>query len=152
MNPFDKVIGYDTIKNELLQLCDMIHNRDIYENMGAKLPHGVILYGPSGIGKTLMAKCFIEASGLKSYTVRRNKSDDDFIKEILDAFEIAGKNSPSIVFLDDIDKYSDDDSIFSVTQEYAAIHEYSRAVTPQVRQAGNRLSGLTETAYASLLA
>ena len=121
MNAFDKVIGYDTIKNELLQLCDMIHNRDIYENMGAKLPHGVILYGPSGIGKTLMAKCFIEASGLKSYTVRRNKSDDDFIKEILDTFEIAGKNSPSIVFLDDIDKYSDDDSMFSVTQEYAAV-------------------------------
>lgn len=37
MNPFDKVIGYETIKNELLQLCDMIHNRDIYENMGAKV-------------------------------------------------------------------------------------------------------------------
>ena len=37
MNAFDKVIGYETIKNELRQICDMIHNKEVYEKLGAKL-------------------------------------------------------------------------------------------------------------------
>ena len=48
MSAFDKVIGYSTIKNELLQICDMIHNRNIYEALGAKLPRGVLLHGAPG--------------------------------------------------------------------------------------------------------
>ena len=60
MSAFDKVIGYETIKNELLQICDMIHNRELYEELGAKLPQGILLYGDPGLGKTLIAKCFIE--------------------------------------------------------------------------------------------
>ena len=86
MNAFDKVLGYDTIKNELLQICDMLHNRKAYEELGAKLPQGVLLYGDPGLGKTLMAKCFIEESGLKAYTIRRNKGNDDFIGNITDTF------------------------------------------------------------------
>lgn len=58
MNAFDKVIGYETIKNELLQICDMIHNREVYDELGAKLPQGILLYGDPGLGKTLIAKCF----------------------------------------------------------------------------------------------
>ena len=50
MNAFDKVIGYETIKNELLQICDMIHNREVYEELGAKLPRGILLYGDPGLG------------------------------------------------------------------------------------------------------
>ena len=45
MNAFDKIIGYETIKTELLQICDMIHNRKIYDDLGAKLPQGILLYG-----------------------------------------------------------------------------------------------------------
>lgn len=45
MKAFDKIIGYDTIKNELIQICDMIKNREIYAKMGAKLPSGILLYG-----------------------------------------------------------------------------------------------------------
>ena len=41
MNAFDKVIGYKATKRELLQLCDMLRNREIYEEMGARLPHGL---------------------------------------------------------------------------------------------------------------
>ena len=74
MNAFDKVIGYEAIKNELLQICDMIHNREVYEALGAKLPQGILLYGDPGLGKTLIAKCFIEESGLKSCVVRRKRA------------------------------------------------------------------------------
>ena len=56
MNAFDKVIGYKAIKRELLQLCDMLRNREIYEEMGARLPHGLLLYGDPGMGQTLLAR------------------------------------------------------------------------------------------------
>ena len=56
MNAFDKVIGYKATKRELLQLCDMLRNREIYEEMAARLPHGLLLYGDPGLGKTLLAR------------------------------------------------------------------------------------------------
>lgn len=74
MSAFDKIIGYQTIKEELLQICDMIHNREIYENLGAKLPQGILLYGDPGLGKSLMAKSFITESGLPAYIDRRDKA------------------------------------------------------------------------------
>ena len=61
MSAFDRIIGYETIKTELRQICDMIHNSEVYENLGARLPHGLLLYGNPGLGKPLMAKAFIEA-------------------------------------------------------------------------------------------
>ena len=71
MSSFDKVIGYRSIKRELLQICDMIRNRTIYEEMGARLPHGLLLHGNPGLGKSLLANCFIEECGLNTVTVRR---------------------------------------------------------------------------------
>ena len=73
MRAFDKVIGYEGIKQELKQVCDMIHNPEIYKELGAKLPKGIIIHGDPGLGKTLMAKCFIEESGLKSYVLEELK-------------------------------------------------------------------------------
>ena len=88
-NAFEKIIGYSSIKKELLQLCDMVKNRAVYEKLGAKLPQGILLYGDPGLGKTLMAKCFIEESGLEAYVVRRNKGNDDFIADITETFQSA---------------------------------------------------------------
>ena len=121
MSNFDSIIGYETIKAELRQICDMIHNREVYEKLGAKLPHGVLLYGAPGLGKTSMAKCFILESGINAYTVRRNKADDDFVSEITGIFEKAKKNAPSIVFLDDMDKFANEDECHQDAQEYVAV-------------------------------
>ena len=121
MNAFDKVIGYETIKNELLQICDMMHNREVYEELGAKLPQGILLYGDPGLGKTLIAKCFIEESGLKSYVVRRNKGNDDFIGDIAATFQKARETAPCIVFLDDMDKFANEDSNHRDAEEYVAV-------------------------------
>lgn len=121
MNMFDQVIGYEAIKKELLQICDMIHSPEIYERLGAKLPQGVLLYGDPGLGKTLMAKCFIQESGLKAYTVRRNKGTSDFVEEITETFNQAKKNAPSIVFLDDMDKFANEDRSRRDAEEYVAV-------------------------------
>lgn len=121
MSAFDRVIGYETIKNELLQICDMIHNREVYEELGAKLPQGILLYGDPGLGKTLIAKCFIEESGLKSYVVRRNKGNDDFIGDITATFQKARETAPCIVFLDDMDKFANEDSNHRDAEEYVAV-------------------------------
>lgn len=122
MSAFDKVIGYETIKNELMQVCDMVHNKECYEALGAKLPQGILLYGDPGLGKTLIAKCFIEESGLKSYVVRRNKGNDDFISNITETFQKAKENAaPCIVFLDDMDKFANEDSDHRDAEEYVAV-------------------------------
>lgn len=99
MNKFDNVIGYDSIKNELMQIVDMVHNKERYEALGARMPVGVLLHGEPGLGKTLLAKCFIDECGLKSYTLRSNKGGDKFVDEITATFEKAKQNAPSIIFL-----------------------------------------------------
>lgn len=120
MSKFEKVIGYEAIKEELMRVCDMIKNKDIYEKLGAKLPKGILLYGDPGLGKTLLAKCFIEESGLKAYTVRRTTSNN-FSEHITKVFTEAKKNAPCIVFLDDMDKFANEDNAHCDAEEYVAI-------------------------------
>lgn len=77
--------------------------------------------GEPGLGKTLLAKCFIDECGLKSYTLRSNKGGDKFVDEITATFEKAKQNAPSIIFLDDMDKFSNDDDMHCDAQEYVAV-------------------------------
>lgn len=121
MKTFEKVIGYETIKNELMQICDMVHNKERYEKLGARIPSGVLLHGTPGIGKTLLAKCFIEECGLDTYTLRNNKSGDKFVDEITETFEKAKENAPAIIFLDDMDKFANDDECHRDAKEYVTI-------------------------------
>ena len=121
MSAFDKVIGYRLIKDELIRFCDMVKNKEKYEKLCSHLPHGILIYGDPGLGKTLMANCFIEESGLKSYTIRRNTGNDDFIATISETFRTAKENAPSIVFLDDIDKFSNEDEAHCNTAEYITV-------------------------------
>lgn len=121
MNKFENVIGYDSIKNELMQIVDMVHNKERYEALGARMPVGVLLHGEPGLGKTLLAKCFIDECGLKSYTLRSNKGGDKFVDEITATFEKAKQNAPSIIFLDDMDKFANDDDMHCDAQEYVAV-------------------------------
>lgn len=119
MSEFDKVIGYTAIKQELLQICDMIKNRKKYAALGAKVPHGILIDGKPGYGKTLLSMCFIKEAGLKVFTVRKTK--ENFAEEITKVFDKAMENTPCIVFLDDIDKFSNADRYSSNTAEYVAV-------------------------------
>ena len=91
MRPFDKVIGYEKVKEELIQICDILKNKEVYEALGARMPSGVLLYGEPGLGKTLIAQCFIEEAGLRTYTLRKNKGNGDFIDKISDTFKKAAQ-------------------------------------------------------------
>ena len=121
MSEFDKIIGYKAIKDELIQLNDMIHNRDIYNRLGARLPKGLLLYGEPGLGKTLMAKALIKESGLKTFTLRRVIGKESFVDEITATFEKAKASAPSIVFLDDLDKFANEDMDHRDAEEYVSV-------------------------------
>ena len=121
MSAFDKVIGYKNAKHELLQLCDMLRDQTVYEQMGAHLPRGLLLYGDPGLGKTLLARCFMEESGLHTITVRRDKGGDAFVDSITQAFAKAKAEAPSIVLLDDMDKFANEDTSRCDAPEYVAV-------------------------------
>lgn len=121
MNAFDKVVGYDAIKTEFLQVVDMIHHPDYYKKLGARMPKGILLDGAPGLGKTLICKCFIEEAGIPAYTVRRDSGDEDFINKITKAFADARDNAPAIVFLDDMDKFANEDRDHRDCPEYVAV-------------------------------
>lgn len=119
MKEFDKIIGYDAIKNELLRLCDILINPEKYSKFDVKIPQGLLLYGEPGVGKTLMAECFIKASKRKCFKFR--KTNDKFDEELSALFDKAKENAPSIVFLDDMDKFASDESEDSDSPEYFII-------------------------------
>ena len=54
MNPFDKIIGYDAVKNELIRMADVLAHPDVYAALGVTVPKGLLLHGDPGVGKTLM--------------------------------------------------------------------------------------------------
>ena len=121
MNYYDNVIGYDKIKEELLQVSDMIRNRELYEGLGAKMPQGILIYGEPGLGKTLLANAFIMESGLPRYTVSLWEANGDLVGAINSAFRLAADNAPSVVFLDDMDKFANEDESHRDAKEYVAI-------------------------------
>ena len=119
MSKFDSVIGYRAIKQELLEICDMMKNPDVYRKLGAAMPRGIMLHGEPGVGKSMMANAFLDECGLTSYTLRRTKSDGDFINEIKQIFNDAAEHEPSVILLDDMDKFVSEEGRkeeFSVVQ------------------------------------
>ena len=110
MSAFDKVIGYEKEKEELYQLCDMAKKPEKYAALGVKLPRGILLYGVPGIGKTLMATALLDEmdEGRKRYVLRKDKAIEEFVESISKTFQEAKENAPSVIFLDDLDKFASD--------------------------------------------
>ena len=121
MRELDRVIGYDSVKEELYRTLDVLKNGEKYRKMGVKNPHGVLFDGVPGIGKTLMATCFIKETERKSYVIRKDKPDGDFINHIRKIFDEAANNEPSIIFLDDMDKFANEDEYHRDAEEYVTV-------------------------------
>ena len=120
MNAFEKIIGYEREKEQLMQICDMAKNPAKYTALGVNLPRGVLLHGVPGVGKTLMATALIEEMGRRCFTVRKDKSDGEFVDCIAKAFADAKENAPAVIFLDDMDKFAADSDCRN-PEEYVAI-------------------------------
>ena len=121
MKEFNRVIGYEDVKIELERIIDMMINSKKYEDLGVQTTRGLLLHGEPGVGKTLMAKCFIKASKRPAFTVRKDLPDGDFVKFIKNTFEKAKKEAPSIIFLDDMDKFANEDSHHRNAEEFVTI-------------------------------
>lgn len=121
MKAFDNVIGYSAVKKELMQISDTLKNPEVYRQLGASSPRGLLLYGEPGVGKTLMATELIKASGRKAVICRKNQPNGDFVKTIKAKFNEAAKNAPSIIFLDDMDKFANGDERHRDAEEYVTV-------------------------------
>ncbi|MCH5158675.1 MAG: AAA family ATPase [Clostridiales bacterium] len=121
MSEFDKIIGYKDIKSELIRLCDIIRNGEKYKALGVALSGGLLLDGDPGVGKTLMANCFIKESGRPAFVCRKNKPDGEFVNEIKKTFNEAVENAPSIILLDDMDKFANEDDNHKNAAEYVTV-------------------------------
>lgn len=104
---FADVAGADEEKQELEEIVDFLKNPKKYTEMGARIPKGVLLEGPPGTGKTLLARAVAGEAGVPFFPI----SGSDFVEmfvgvgasRVRDLFETAKKNSPAIVFIDEID-------------------------------------------------
>lgn len=104
---FDNVAGCDEEKAELEELVQFLRNPKKFTDLGARIPKGVLLVGPPGTGKTLLAKAVAGEAGVPFFSI----SGSDFVEmfvgvgasRVRDLFDQAKKNSPSIVFIDEID-------------------------------------------------
>jgi SpoVK/Ycf46/Vps4 family AAA+-type ATPase len=122
------ILGYVGLKRELAQLADTLGNRERYESAGATMPHGLMIVGEPGLGKTLMARCLINASGLPHASYRHTHDGQKTADAIRATFKEARAKAPSIVLLDDLDKYSNSDYELRDTEEFIAVQECIDAV------------------------
>lgn len=104
---FKDIAGNDEAKDELQQVVDFLQDNKKYKKMGAKLPKGVILYGPSGTGKTMFAKAIAGESGVPFMYVSGSEFVEMYVgvgaARVRDMFNKARDNSPCVVFIDEID-------------------------------------------------
>ena len=104
---FSNVAGLVEEKEELEEVVDFLKNPQKYTSVGARIPKGLLLVGPPGTGKTLLAKAVAGEAGVPFFSI----SGSDFVEmfvgvgasRVRDLFEEAKKNSPCIVFIDEID-------------------------------------------------
>jgi len=121
MSKFDKVVGYEDIKAELIRICDVVKNPEKYVRLGVRMPRGIMLWGEPGLGKSLMAQCFIEESGCKTFIIRKEKPDGEMVNAIREVFNKAKAENRAIVFLDDLDKFANEDNQHPDAEEYVAV-------------------------------
>jgi len=107
---FKNIVGYDNTKKTLERLIDVLNNQEKYKKLGSTIPHGLFLYGPPGLGKTTFSKEILKNVNRKTYTIRKTKSDGSFIDYMTNIFNKAKENQPSIILLDDLDKFAEDDN------------------------------------------
>ncbi|KAI4202843.1 MAG: hypothetical protein LQ350_002341 [Teloschistes chrysophthalmus] len=104
---FKDVAGMDEAKAEIMEFVSFLREPEMYSRLGAKIPRGAILSGPPGTGKTLLAKATAGESGVPFFSVSGSEFVEMFVgvgpSRVRDLFANARKNTPCIIFVDEID-------------------------------------------------
>ena len=103
---FSNIIGYESVKDELLRYCDMIRNPEVYLKLNVRIPRGVLLYGAPGCGKTTIAFDLVNVCDGKLYLLDGGQPDDMFGAELLETFKkVDDSGKRSVIMLDNLNKY-----------------------------------------------
>ena len=104
---FHDVAGEDEAKESLQEIVDFLNNPKKYEDIGAKMPKGVLLVGPPGTGKTLLARAVAGEAGVPFFSIAGSEFVEMFVgmgaSKVRDLFKQASEKAPCIVFIDEID-------------------------------------------------
>ena len=104
---FTDVAGEDEAKENLQEVVDFLHNPEKYQEIGAKMPKGVLLVGPPGTGKTLLAKAVAGEAEVPFFSISGSEFVEMFVgmgaNKVRDLFKQANEKAPCIVFIDEID-------------------------------------------------
>ena len=104
---FDDVAGVDEAKFELQEIVDFLRNPKAHARLGARIPKGVLLLGPTGTGKTLLARAVAGEAGVAFFSISGSEFIEMFVgvgaARVRDLFEQARANAPAIIFIDELD-------------------------------------------------
>ena len=104
---FKDVAGVEEAKNDLVEIVDFLKHPEKYQKMGARAPKGVLLVGPSGVGKTLLAKAVAGEAGVPFYSMAGSEFMEMLVgvgaSRVRDLFGTAKKAGKAIIFIDEID-------------------------------------------------
>ena len=104
---FGDVAGVDEAKRELQEVVEFLKSREKFRALGAKVPKGALLVGPSGVGKTLLARAVAGEAGVPFFSIAGSEFMEMLVgvgaSRVRDLFDTAKKNAPAIIFIDEID-------------------------------------------------
>jgi len=104
---FDDVAGVEEAKQELHEVVEFLKSREKFQSLGARIPKGMLLIGPPGTGKTLLARAIAGEAGVPFFSISGSEFVEMFVgvgaSRVRDLFEQAKRNTPCIIFIDEID-------------------------------------------------
>lgn len=126
---FDDVKGLPEAKKELVEIVDFLKDPEKYTKLGARLPKGVLLVGPPGCGKTLLAKAVAGEAGVPFFQASGSDFDEMFVgtgsKRVRQLFQAARAKSPCVIFIDEIDSVGS-------TRTNSSIHPHANQTINQL--------------------
>lgn len=114
MDKFDeKVIGYESTKEILRQILDILKRPEVYKRKGISIPRGLLMESDPGLGKSLLASILMEESERKPFVFRKTSQENSFLDELRTVFAMAKEEAPSILLLEDLNLYVESTSPYA---------------------------------------